>query len=97
MQGVLDQVLALGALHLEPGRERKGPLDEMVIEERHACLQAGSHGQPVNLGQHLADQRRAHIGVELARQLLVTVRFVEVKLRDVRGPGRSPGGRQHRV
>ena len=63
---------------LQPGRQRRGELDELVIEERHPALDRRRHAHLVLLHQQL-DQVGLEVGVEQAvEQRAAAVRRVEV-------------------
>jgi len=59
-----EQVLASTVLHLEGRRNRRGKLEQLVIEQRYACLERNSHAHLVDLGQDIVDEVGLDVDVE---------------------------------
>src|SRR6266404_4503236 len=72
LESFFDQPLAFAIVQFMPRRNGEGPFYEPMIEKRHPRLEPVRHRHPIHLRQHLADQGRFDVGVELAGQLLVS-------------------------
>jgi hypothetical protein len=59
----LNACLVLSAVDLKLRRNRRGELDELVIEQRHARLDRVRHAHPVHLGQDVERQIRVEVRV----------------------------------
>jgi hypothetical protein len=62
-QGLLEHVLALGALELVVHRQAGDPFHELVVQEGHPHLQGVGHAGPVHLGEDVAHHVGFHVQV----------------------------------
>src|SRR5882672_12579558 len=62
----LENDLRAQSADLQVLRQARGELDQLVIEERHAGLDAGPHAHPVALDQDVVDQSGMNVAIEEA-------------------------------
>src|SRR5438093_12738353 len=73
----LENDLRAQAADLQVLRQTRGELDQLVIEERHAGLDAGSHAHPVAFDQDVVHQSGMDVAIEEAVESIAAVAAID--------------------
>ena len=68
---VLQHVLRVQSPDLEPRRDRRAELDDVVVEERDAHLERVRHRRAVEVVEHVVDEPELGVEVERRRERIV--------------------------
>src|SRR5207237_9230639 len=63
--------------YLQMRRQARGELDQLVVEEGHASLDAGPHAHPIALDQDIVHESGMHVAIEEAIERATAVARID--------------------